>query len=116
MQNPAARATTDACERRLAALTRVDLLIIDDIGLKPLRPPQGEDFHHLLIERHELAATILTRNLDLDEWGKAFPNRLLGAAVLDRIRHGAYRIVLEGQRCRAPRPMPEPSPKDVAPG
>ncbi|GAB6064880.1 IS21-like element helper ATPase IstB [Deferrisoma palaeochoriense] len=111
----AARAT-DTYERRFAALARVDLLIIDDFGLKPLRPPQDEDFHDLMNERYERAATILTSNLDLDEWGQAFPNRLLGAAALDRIRHGAYRIVLEGQSYRTPRPMPEPSPKDVAPG
>ena len=36
-------------------------------------------------------ATIISSNLDFPEWGDAFPNRLLGAATLDRLRHGAYR-------------------------
>ena len=50
----------------------------------------------------------MTSNLDLDEWGDAFPdNRVLGAATLDRLRHGCYRIVLEGESFRKPRPMPE---------
>ena len=40
----AARAT-GAYERKLATLARVPLLIIDDFGLKPLRPPQEEDLH-----------------------------------------------------------------------
>jgi DNA replication protein DnaC len=47
----------------------------------------------------------LTGNLDFGEWGDAFPNQLLGAATLDRLRHGAYRVVLDGKSYRSPRPM-----------
>jgi hypothetical protein len=54
----------------------------DDFGLKPLRPPQDEDFHDLIAERYERTATILTSNLDFGEWGDAFAaNKMLGAAV-----------------------------------
>ena len=66
--------------------------VIDDFGLKPLRAPQDEDFHDLVAERYEQGATIISSNLDFPEWGDAFPNRLLGAATLDRLRHGAYRL------------------------
>ncbi len=100
----AARAT-DTYERRFQALVRIPLLIIDDFGLKPLRPPHDEDFHDLVAERYERGATVLTSNLDFSEWGDAFPNQLLGAATLDRLRHGAYRVVLDGKSYRAPRPM-----------
>jgi len=102
----AARAT-GTYERRFQTLARVPLLIRDDFGLQPLRPPQDEDFHDLVAERYEQTATILTSNLDFSEWGDAFPNRLLGAATLDRLRHGAYRLLLEGQSYRAPKPLPE---------
>ena len=70
-------------------------LLIIDFGLKPLRAPQVEDFHDLVAERYEQGAT--TSSLDFSEWGDAFPNRLLGAATLDRLRHGAYRLTLEGE-------------------
>ena len=93
-------------ERKFNALARVDVLIIDDFGLKPLRPPQDEDLHDLLAERYEQAATIVTSNLDFAEWGDAFPNRLLGAATLDRLRHNAYRLTLEGDSYRTPKPLP----------
>ena len=43
-------------------------------------------------------------------------NRLLGAATLDRLRHGAYRLTLEGESYRSPRPMPEPRKPTVATG
>lgn len=108
----AARATGNI-ERKLQTLTRVPLLIIDDFGLKPLKPGQDEDFHDLIGERYERAATIITSNLDFGEWGEAFPNKLLGASTLDRIRHGAYQLVLDGKSYRAPRPAPKCAKKPV---
>lgn len=102
----AARAT-DSYDRQFKNLTTVSLLIIDDFGLKPLRPPQDEDFHDIISERYERKSTIVTSNLDLSEWGDAFPNHLLGAATIDRLRHGAYKVILEGKSFRSPRPLPE---------
>lgn len=94
-------------ERRFQTLARVDLLIIDDFGLKPLRSPQDEDLHDLIAERYERHSTLVTSNLDFSEWGEAFPNRLLGASTLDRLRDGAYRVILEGESHRKPKPLPK---------
>ena len=101
----AARAT-GAIERKMQTLIRVPLIIIDDFGLKPLKPGQDEDFHDLIAERYERAATIITSNLDFTEWGEAFPNKLLRASTLDRLRHAAYRLVLDGKSYRTPRSDP----------
>ena len=111
----AARAinTYDRFFRKLAS---VDLLIIDDFGLKPLRPAQDEDFHDIIAERYERRSTIVTSNLDLSEWGEAFPNRLLGAATIDRLRHGAYKIILEGKSYRSTRPPPNQPQKTLVKG
>jgi DNA replication protein DnaC len=102
----AARAT-GAYERKLATLARVPLLIVDDFGLKPLRAPADEDLHDLIAERYEQAATIVTSNLDFDEWDQAFAaNRLLAAASLDRLRHNAYCLELNGRSYRDPKVPP----------
>lgn len=113
----AARAT-GGFERKMQTLVRVPLLIVDDFGLKPFKVGQDEDFHDLVAERYERAATIVTSNLDFNEWGQAFPNRLLGASTLDRLRHGAYQLVLDGESYRAPKvasggltPPPPSTPK-----
>lgn len=98
----AARATNNR-DRKMRTLAKVPLLIIDDFGLKPFAPQQAEDFHDLIAERYENTATIVTSNLDFTEWGEAFPNKLLGAATIDRLRHGAWRVVLDGKSYRAPR-------------
>ena len=111
----AARAT-GAYERRLATLAKVPLLIIDDFGLKPLRAPFDEDLHDLISERYERTSTIVTSNLDFPEWDQAFAvNRLLGSATLDRLRHNAYCLVLDGQSYRAPKSSPmQPKSSQIA--
>jgi DNA replication protein DnaC len=97
-------------ERRLQSLVKTPLLIIDKFGLKPLRSPDDQHFHDLIAERYERAATLVTSNLDFDEWGDAFPaNKPLGVATLDRLRHGAYRVILEGESYRNPKPGVEGS-------
>jgi DNA replication protein DnaC len=104
----AARAT-NTYERKLQQLAKVEVIAIDDFGLRPMRSPQDEDFHELIAERYERTTTLVTSNLDFDEWGAACPNKLMGAATLDRLRDGAYRIVLDGETRRRPRPLPEAS-------
>jgi DNA replication protein DnaC len=59
---------------------------------------------------------VLTSNLDFSEWGEAFAsNKMIGAATLDRLRHGAYRVVLDDESYRSLRPTSEktkpPAPK-----
>jgi len=98
----AARAT-NSYDRHFAKIAGVDLLIIDDFGLKPMKPTQDEDFHDVIAERYERKSTIVTSNLDIPEWTDAFPNRILGEATIDRLRHGAYDVLLDGRSFRAPR-------------
>jgi DNA replication protein DnaC len=103
----AARAT-NGFERHFTKLVAVDLLIIDDFGLKPLKGSQDEDFHDVIAERYERKSTIVTSNLDIPEWTDAFPNRTLGAATIDRLRYGAYKVVLEGKSSyRSTKPVPK---------
>jgi DNA replication protein DnaC len=63
--------------------------------------------HDLIAERYERVSTILTSNLDFDEWDQAFPNnRLLASATVDRLRHNAYCMELEGPSGRNPKVAP----------
>lgn len=110
MKSLRAAQATGTYERRFKFLSKIALLIIDDFALKPLRSPEDEDFHDLIAERYERTATVLTSNLDSSEWGAAFSaNKMIGAATLDRLRHGAYQIVLDGETYRSMRPMSEKS-------
>lgn len=92
-------------DRKMQALLRPDLLIIDDFGLKPLASPADDDFHELVTERYERGSILITSNLAFAEWGAVFPNPVLAAAAIDRLRHMAHRVIIEGESYRRPRPM-----------
>ena len=93
----------------LVVLRRSTPFIIDDFGLKPLRAPADEDLHDLIAERYERAATIVTSNLDFDELDQAFAvNRLLASATIDRLRHNANCLELDGPSYRDPKVGPAP--------
>lgn len=81
---------TSKYARQFQSLVKVPLQIIDDFGLKPLRSPEDEDIHDLIAERYERAATILTNNLGVDEWGRTFAaNKMISSATLEGLCHGA---------------------------
>jgi DNA replication protein DnaC len=91
-------------ERRMKMLSRVTLLVIDDFALKPIGTPHDDDLHEIVAARYEKLPTVITSNLAPEEWQEAFSsNKMLGAATVDRLMHGAYSIVLEGRSQRSPR-------------
>lgn len=92
-------------ERKLQTLLRPDLLILDDFGLKPLTTPTDEDFYEIVCERYERGSILITSNLDFGEWGAVFPNPVIGAATVDRLRHQAHRLIVEGDSYRRPRAL-----------
>lgn len=91
-------------ERRLASFQRPDLLILDDFGLKPMRPPAAEDFYEVVEGRYGRGAMILTTNRAFEEWPELFENPALASAALDRVAHGATQIVITGDSYRTKGP------------
>ena len=102
-------------QRTPAALARVPVLTMEYFVLTPLPPPADEDLHDRTSERYETTAPVVTATRDATEGDKAFPaNRLLASATLDRLRHNAYCLVLDGQSYRSPRLGPTPAKPKVA--
>jgi DNA replication protein DnaC len=88
-------------ERRLQNYLRPDLLVLDDFGLKPLRPPAPEDLYDVVNERYERGSIILTSNRAPKEWSDLFGDPLLASAGLDRLAHRAEIVVITGASFRA---------------
>lgn len=91
-------------ERRVAAYQRPDLLILDDFGLKPMRPPAAEDLYEVIEGRYGRGAMIITTNRAFNEWPELFDNPVLASAALDRLAHGATQIVITGDSYRSKGP------------
>jgi DNA replication protein DnaC len=88
-------------ERRLQAVLRPDLLVLDDFGLKPLQPPAPGDLYDIIDGRYEQGSIILTSNRAPAEWPDVFLDPLLASAGLDRLGDQAEVLVLTGASYRA---------------
>ena len=74
----------------LENLATVPLLIIDDLGMRKLPHTAAEDLLELIMRRYERAATLLTSNRPVDDWGKLLGDNAAVAALLDRLLHHAH--------------------------
>ena len=74
----------------LAELTRVPLLIIDDLGMRKLPHTAAEDLLELIMRRYERASTLLTSNRPVEDWGKLLGDTAAVTALLDRLLHHAH--------------------------
>jgi len=90
-------------ERRLLRFTSPDLLIIDDIGLRPLRDWEPEDLYEIIRSRYERGSIILTANRSAEELYGLFGDELLASAAMDRLLHHVHKIEIEGDSYRNPR-------------
>jgi DNA replication protein DnaC len=86
-----AEATLDGTRAaRIADLTIVPLLIIDDLGMRKLPHAAAEDLLELVMRRYERQSTILTSNRPVEDWGKVLGDNAAVSAMLDRLLHHAH--------------------------
>jgi len=86
--------------KRLTQLARTDLLILDDLGLKPLQPQERHDLLEVIEDRHSRHSTIITSQLPPETWHQYLQEATIADAILDRIFHRAHRIELKGPSLR----------------
>ncbi len=80
--------------------TKVDLLILDDFGLKTLSAGQSSDLYDLIAAVHINASLIITTNRKIETWAEIFFDPVMANVALDRIVNNSYRVVLEGDSYR----------------
>jgi DNA replication protein DnaC len=85
----------------LARLSRIDVLLVDELGYLNLRPEQTNIFFKLMEERYLRRPTIITSNLDYAEWPGLLGNPALVEALLSRLRHRCHTVRIDGPSLRA---------------
>lgn len=106
--------------KRQRMLTKVQLLIVDELGFVPLSKTGAELLFEIFSQRHERVSTLVTSNLPFDEWTEVFGSQRLTGAHLDRLTHhvhiltcngDSYRLADSKRRRQKPTPpIPEPPP------
>lgn len=86
--------------KELIKLIGMDLLIIDDFGLKALTEQQSSDIYEIVVERYGRASTIITSNRHIEEWTPLFVDPIMANSALDRLAHNAHQIIIEGESYR----------------
>jgi DNA replication protein DnaC len=93
-------------DKKLLRYTSPDLLLVDDLGLRPLEGDEPIDLYEIVRARYERGSTILTSNRALEEWYPLFRDELMASAAMDRLLHHAHVLVLEGRSFRTPTRAP----------
>ena len=81
-------------------LSRLSLLIIDELGFVPLSPTGAELLFEVFSQRYERGSILATTNLPFDEWTEVFGSERLTGALLDRLTHHVHILEMNGESYR----------------
>lgn len=96
----AAQATHNL-HKALKAYLKPRLLVIDELGFVPMDKESADLFFQVISSRYEQSSTVITTNIAYNEWAGIFDNNApIAAAILDRLVHHCYTIVIEGDSYR----------------
>lgn len=84
-------------QKLLGKLNKLDVLIIDDFGMKPIDGQQQNDFEQILDDRYKRKALIISGQLPISDWHALFRNELIADACMDRISHKSIRFQFLGE-------------------
>jgi DNA replication protein DnaC len=99
-QDMAEAEATGTRKEVVAQLCKVDLLALEDLGMKRLPPTAAEDLLEIFVRRYEKGAVILTTNRPMEDWGQVLGDTAAAGAILDRFLHHAEVIRLQGSSYR----------------
>ena len=91
-----------ATRKLINRLARIDVILVDEMGYLNLKPEQTNIFFKMMEERYRRKPTIITTNLDYEEWHNFLGNKPLVDALLSRLRHQCHTVKIDGPSLREP--------------
>jgi DNA replication protein DnaC len=85
---------------RLAFYAKPKLLVVDELGYLPFEKRSAHLFFQLVARRYEKGAMVITTNQVVTQWGAVFGDEVLAAAILDRLLHHSFTLMIQGESYR----------------
>ncbi|HBR89169.1 MAG TPA: AAA family ATPase [Microbacterium sp.] len=82
--------------RMLARLAKLQVLILDDLLIAPLKDAERRDLLEILEDRYDRSSTVITSQLPTGKWHAALGDPTVADAICDRVVHNAHIINLSG--------------------
>src|SRR5439155_4286554 len=98
--------------RLLLKLSRIDVLVLDDFAMAPLKDGERRSFLEICDDRYQRRSMILTSQMPVAHWHEQIGDPTIADSILDRLVHNAYRIELNGESMRKQRPSRKPEQED----
>ncbi len=76
------------------------LLIVDELGYLPFEKRSAHLFFQLVARRYEKGSMLITTNQVVTQWGTVFGDEVLAAAILDRLLHHSFTLMIQGESYR----------------
>lgn len=87
-------------DARIKHFCHYRLLIIDELGYLPIDKEDSNLFFQLVDARYEKKSTILTTNMNFNEWDSVFYDAVVANAIMDRVLHHAHVVPISGKSYR----------------
>jgi DNA replication protein DnaC len=81
-------------------LVKIDVLILDDLGLAVLNDTERRDLLEVIEDRQGRRSTIVTSQLEVKHWHEVIGEPTIADAILDRLISSAHQIKLKGESMR----------------
>ncbi|MDZ7379349.1 MAG: IS21-like element helper ATPase IstB [candidate division KSB1 bacterium] len=86
--------------RLMSSLARTEVLVLDDWGLAPVSAADSRDILDIIDDRTQKRSTIVASQLPIDHWHASIGDPTVADAILDRLVHQSYKLVLKGESMR----------------
>lgn len=95
---------TDTRKKYVHALTRHQLLIVDELGMKKMPPHAADDLLEVIHRRYGNGSTLIATNRPVEDWGKILGDTAATSAILDRFLDKVLILPFKGKSYRLNRP------------